>query len=173
MKRSELIELIQEAMVGYTKNPQTGEIETTQGGTPSDFMKILTRLANDRPAEAEKYQGDPKRGNDILDRGNPNIPLDEADGITYSKDDLVWYLSRLDPNTRVTIPTIYDKVFSTSQGTQYTAGTAIQALEKTNLNGKFKLYMDNPTFKRFSLVQSAQDTKDHEELVRSMMKGRK
>jgi hypothetical protein len=55
MNKSKLRQLVKEAMgVGYTKNPQTGEIETTQGGTTNDFMKILTRLANDLPEKLEE-----------------------------------------------------------------------------------------------------------------------
>lgn len=55
MNKSKLRQLVREAMgVGYTKNPQTGEIETTQGGTTNDFMKILTRLANDLPEKLEE-----------------------------------------------------------------------------------------------------------------------
>lgn len=45
----------------------------------SKLSSILTRIAKDRPEEKGKYQGDPVRGNKILDRGNPNRPLDEAE----------------------------------------------------------------------------------------------
>jgi hypothetical protein len=57
------------------------------------LSSILTRIAKDRPEEDGKYQGDPERGNKILDRGNPNIPLDEENGLDkytvffYTNDD--------------------------------------------------------------------------------------
>lgn len=57
------------------------------------LSSILTRIAKDRPEEKGKYQGDPVRGNKILDRGNPNIPLDEENGLEkytvffYTNDD--------------------------------------------------------------------------------------
>ncbi len=56
------------------------------------LSSILTRIAKERPEEEGKYQGDPERGNKILDRGNPNIPLDEVDGQLYSKDDAIAYI---------------------------------------------------------------------------------
>lgn len=60
MKRSELREIIREALQGYSK--YTGK---TQGGTSADFMKILTAIA-----KGEKSQVD--RGNDVLDKANPD-----------------------------------------------------------------------------------------------------
>jgi len=59
MKRSQLRQLVLEAMKGYTKNPQTGEIETTQGGTTDDFRNILTKIAKGHPEEDKQsiYEG--------------------------------------------------------------------------------------------------------------------
>ena len=55
MKKSQLRQLVLEAMqTGYTKNRQTGEIETTQGGTTNDFRKILTKIAKSVPKEDEE-----------------------------------------------------------------------------------------------------------------------
>ena len=89
MKRSQLKELILKEITGYSKYAPGG---TTKGGTTDDFRNILTAIAKERPEEKEKYQGDPVRGNKILDRGNPNIPLDEVDGQLYSKDDAIAYI---------------------------------------------------------------------------------
>ena len=89
MKRSQLRELILKEITGYSKYAPGG---TTKGGTTDDFRNILTAIAKERPEEKEKYQGDPVRGNKILDRGNPNIPLDEVDGQLYSKDDAIAYI---------------------------------------------------------------------------------
>ena len=89
MKRSQLKELILKEITGYSKYAPGG---TTKGGTTDDFRNILTAIAKERPEEEEKYQGDPVRGNKILDRGNPNIPLDEVDGQLYSKDDAIAYI---------------------------------------------------------------------------------
>jgi len=88
MKRSQLKELVKE-IIGYSKYAPGG---TTQGGTTDDFRTILTAIAKGHPEEEEKYQGDPERGNKILDRGNPNIPLDEVEGEVYSKDDAIAYI---------------------------------------------------------------------------------
>ena len=51
MKKSQLREIILEELKGYTRNPETEEIETTQGGTTDDFMKILTRIAKGNSEE--------------------------------------------------------------------------------------------------------------------------
>ena len=61
MKRSQLREIVLEAMKGYS--PQIGQ---TKGGTTDDFRNILTKIAKGRP------EGDPVRGNKILDRANPD-----------------------------------------------------------------------------------------------------
>lgn len=60
MKRSELREIIREALQGYSK--YTGK---TQGGTSADFMKILTAIAKGEKTQAEK-------GHDVLDKANPD-----------------------------------------------------------------------------------------------------
>lgn len=67
--------------------PHTDKFNSTK------LSSILTRIAKERPEEEEKYQGDPVRGNKILDRGNPDIPLDEENGLEkytvffYTNDD--------------------------------------------------------------------------------------
>lgn len=64
MKKSQLRHLVLEAMKGYSKYAQGG---VTQGGTTDDFRNILTAIAKGRPEE-----GDPERGNKILDKANPD-----------------------------------------------------------------------------------------------------
>jgi hypothetical protein len=64
MKRSELKQIVLEAMKGYSKYAQGGE---TKGGTTDDFRNILTAIAKGRPEE-----GDPVRGNKILDKADPD-----------------------------------------------------------------------------------------------------
>lgn len=82
MKRSELREIIREALQGYSK--YTG---ATQGGTSADFMKILTAIAKGEKSQVE-------RGNDVLDRANQ----DNVDKITrgekpvYEEQELQNYL---------------------------------------------------------------------------------
>ncbi len=165
MKRSQLRELVLKEITGYSKYAPGG---TTKGGTTDDFMKILTAIAKGHPEEKEKYQGDPVKGHEILDRGNPNIPLDEEKGRQYAKEDLMWYLDRLEPSTQVTIPRIYPGGFSRTEGWRTTAAKAIDALSQTDLDGKFKLSQDNPNYKSFSLVLSDKEMQGMEKAVRGM-----
>lgn len=90
MKKSQLRELILKEITGHSNYTPDG---TTKGGTTDDFRNILTAIAKQHPEEEEKYQGDPQRGNDILDRGNPDIPLNEENDLQkytvffYTNDD--------------------------------------------------------------------------------------
>lgn len=61
MKKSELVKVIREELQGYSKY-----LGKTKGGTPDEFMQILTRIAKG----TEK--GDAERGNAILDKANPD-----------------------------------------------------------------------------------------------------
>lgn len=85
------IELDEE--VGYSKYAPGG---ITKGGTTADFTTILTNLVkgDDQITRGNTSidKGDPQKRNDILDRGNPDIPLDEAEGQLYSKDDAIAYI---------------------------------------------------------------------------------
>lgn len=65
MKRSQLAELIREELRGYSKY-----IGKTKGGTSDEFMRILTAIAKE--VKPEKYEGDPEKGNAILDKANPD-----------------------------------------------------------------------------------------------------
>lgn len=51
MKRSQLREIVLEAMKGYSKYAPGGE---TKGGTTDDFRNILTAIAKERPEEEPK-----------------------------------------------------------------------------------------------------------------------
>lgn len=74
MKKSQLAELIREELRGYSKY-----IGKTKGGTSDEFMRILTKIAK---GDGRKYEGDPKKGNAILDKANP----DNVDRITRGED---------------------------------------------------------------------------------------
>lgn len=69
MTKSELkniiTEVLKEELQGYSKY-----IGKTKGGTSDEFMRILTKIAK-MDDEEEKYQGDPEKGNAILDKANP------------------------------------------------------------------------------------------------------
>lgn len=66
MKRSELRELVLEAMKGYS--PQVGQ---TKGGTTDDFRNILTAIAKGRPEEEDSEEESARRGHASLDKANP------------------------------------------------------------------------------------------------------
>ena len=93
MKRSQLRELIKEVMAkGFEPDEEGNLVPHNDDFTSTKLSDILLKVAKRRPEEEEKYQGDPQRGNDILDRGNPNIPLDEGEGKMYSKNDAISYI---------------------------------------------------------------------------------
>jgi hypothetical protein len=111
MKRSELKQIVLEAMKGYSKYAQGG---TTQGGTTDDFRNILTAIAKGRPEE-----GDPVRGNKILDKADPdNVarinrgekPVYEGDGKLYSKEEVINYIENNPPAKYYRIATTSNSV---------------------------------------------------------------
>jgi hypothetical protein len=63
MKKSQLVQIIKEEMRGYSS-----QIGKTKGGTSDEFMQILTKIAK---GGEDRYEGDPDRGNKILDKANP------------------------------------------------------------------------------------------------------
>lgn len=63
MKKSELREIVLEAIKGYSKYYPGGE---TKGGTSDEFGTILRNIALGTPEK-----GDAVRGNKILDKANP------------------------------------------------------------------------------------------------------
>lgn len=98
MKRSELREIVLEAMKGYSKYTPGGE---TKGGTTDDFRNILTAIAKRHTEE-----GDPVRGNKILDKADPeNVaritrgekPIYEGDRKLYSKEEVIDYIENNPP----------------------------------------------------------------------------
>ena len=64
MKKSQLVKIIQEEMRGYST-----QIGKNKGGTSDEFMQILTKIAK---GGEDRYEGDPDRGNKILDKANPD-----------------------------------------------------------------------------------------------------
>lgn len=87
MKKSQLVQLIREELRGFSKYAPQG---VTKGGTTDDFMQILTRIAK---GDAEKYQGDPDKGNKVLDKANPeNVKrILRGDDPIYEQDNLEKY----------------------------------------------------------------------------------
>lgn len=171
MKKSQLVQLIREELRGFSKYAPQG---VTKGGTTDDFMQILTAIAK---GDTKNYQGDPDKGNKILDKANPeNVkrilrgddPIYEDKHQTYSKDEVIRYLSELDPNTEVKIPNILPGGFSSDVGWRTTAQKAVQALQQAKSDGEFQLTQDSPTYKGFSLVQTPQQLQAREKLVRGM-----
>ena len=103
MKRSELREIVLEAMKGYSKYAPGGE---TKGGTTDDFRNILTAIAKGRPEEEDSEEEKARRGHAILDKANPeNVarinrgekPIYEGEGKLYSKDEVVQYINSNPP----------------------------------------------------------------------------
>jgi hypothetical protein len=101
MKRSQLRELVLEAMKGYS--PQIGQ---TKGGTTDDFRNILTAIAKGRPEEEDSEEEKARRGHAILDKANPdNVaritrgekPIYEGDRKLYSKEEVINYIENNPP----------------------------------------------------------------------------
>jgi hypothetical protein len=131
MKKSELAKVIREELQGYSKY-----LGKTKGGTPDEFMQILTRIAKG----AEK--GDAERGNAILDKANP----DNVARITKGEDPIYEEASNIEsieisyafPGNRLYSIRINDKkVFEKEE--------AIQTIKDlTGLEVPERAYFDNP-----------------------------
>jgi len=82
MKKSQLRQLILEAIQGYSKYAPGG---VTKGGTTDDFRTILTRIA--------KGEDQVARGNAILDKANPeNVDkITRGEEPVYEENDLQKY----------------------------------------------------------------------------------
>lgn len=102
MKRSELREIVLEAMKGYSKYTPGGE---TKGGTTDDFRNILTAIAKGRPEEDSEEES-ARRGHASLDKANPeNVarilrgekPIYEGDRKLYSKEEVIDYIENNPP----------------------------------------------------------------------------
>ena len=72
MKKSQLRQLVLEAMKGYSKYAPGGE---TKGGTTDDFRNILTKIA----------------------KGEDKEPIKEEGGKLYSKEEVVDYIENNPP----------------------------------------------------------------------------
>ena len=72
MKKSQLVQVVREALQGYS--PQIGK---TKGGTTDDFRNILTAIAkrgqDDDDEDSEEASA--RRGHAILDKANPELSL--------------------------------------------------------------------------------------------------
>ena len=171
MKKSQLAEIIREELQGYSQY-----IGKTKGGTPEEFMQILTAIANG----TEK--GDAKRGNAILDKANPqNVdritrgedPIYEGEGNTMDLQQLIDYIKELSPEVQLWVPTIYPGGFGKDQQTRRTVDQAVQGLTDVLDNPdhnetQFELTQDSPTFKSFSVVISPEELERRTAMVRSM-----
>ena len=91
MKKSELRQIIKEELQGFSKY-----IGKTKGLTSNELSQILTKIAKGQ--DEDKYQGDPEKGNKILDKANPeNVarilkgekPIYESEEKEYIVD--YWY----------------------------------------------------------------------------------
>jgi hypothetical protein len=175
MKKSQLVKLIKEELQGYSKY-----IGKTKGGTSDEFTRILTAIAN--KVNPEEYKGDAERGHAILDKANPdNVaritrgekPIYEGEGGTMDLQQLVDYIKGLSPEVQLYIPTIYPGGFGKDQQTKRTVDQAVQALtdvldSSDHNETQFKLTEDDPTFKKFSVVQSPEELARRSDMVRSM-----
>lgn len=151
MKKSELRQVIKEELQGYSKY-----LGKTKGGTSDEFMQILTKIAKE--TEEEEYEGDPKRGNAILDKANPdNVdrilrgedPIYEGEGGTnvYSKHPYIKDLLNAMINTD---GTVYLQIYGTKGGLPIKQTAAIplsqftpeyvekQASDKYTINAEFR-----------------------------------
>jgi len=72
MKKSQLRQLVLEAMKGYSKYAPGGE---TKGGTTDDFRNILTTIA----------------------KGEDKEPMKEGEGKLYSKEEVIDYIENNPP----------------------------------------------------------------------------
>lgn len=99
MKKSQLVQLIREELRGFSKYAPQG---VTKGGTTDDFMQILTAIAK---GDTKNYQGDPDKGNKILDKANPeNVkrilrgddPIYEQELKKVNKQQAIKYLQNKD-----------------------------------------------------------------------------
>jgi len=99
--------------------------------------------------------------NDIL----KDILAESTAGKQYSKNKLIQYLDQLDPNFEVFIPKIYPGAFSPNESLKMTAEKAIKALNQTDLDGKFEIFQDKPTFKKISLIQTPKEIEKMTNLI--------
>ena len=167
MKRSELREIIREALQGYSK--YTGK---TQGGTSADFRKILTAIAKGEPSQAE-------RGHAVLDKANPdNVakilrgekPVYENAGDTLSKEELVNYLSELDPKSIFKIAGVEG---SGNRSTYTNSVENWQAKANDLVDANYEMQAPNSFTTSGKVFKSDTSQPPSEKAVRGMMRGQK
>jgi hypothetical protein len=158
MKKSDITSILREIVTEDQDKLRAGHLGTLRGS----LLHLKTLVKAEKPYEQILDYIDR-----VIEQTKSSDPLSEEANNIFNKAELIDYLENLESSTRVSIPKIEGKGFSPSVGQQFLAGEALDTLEKTHLDGEFKLYMDNPTFKRFSLVQSPESTKSHEKLVQS------
>jgi len=123
MKKSQLVQVIKEAIKGYSKYAQGGQ---TQGGTTDDFRNILTAIAKGHPEE-DSEEASIKRGNAILDKANPeNVAR-------ISRGEKPIYEQEADQKY-----TVYFSVGEGDDDVDVTASSPEEAIEKVK-SGKVKL----------------------------------
>ena len=90
MKRSQLRQLVLEALQGYSKYAPGG---ITKGGTTGDFRDILTAIAKSLPDTEDSEEDKARRGNAILDKANPeNVDrITRGEEPVYEENDLQKY----------------------------------------------------------------------------------
>lgn len=174
MKKSDITSILKEIVIEDQDRLRVEHLATLRSYMEHNLIPTITRGAQN---EQITLQFAKKLIDDINERltmvkstksfAAGAADLDEETNKIFSKAELIDYLGNLESSIRVSVPKIEAGGFSPNVGQQFLAGQALDALQKTDLDGKFKLYMDNPTFKRFSLVQSPEATKSHEKLVQS------
>jgi hypothetical protein len=158
MKKLDITSILREIVTEDQDKLRAGHLGTLRGS----LLHLKTLVKAEKPYEQILDYIDR-----VIEQTKSSDPLSEEANNIFNKAELIDYLGNLESSTRVSIPKIEGKGFSPSVGQQSLVGEALDTLEKTHLDGEFKLYMDNPTFKRFSLIQSPESTKSHEKLVQS------
>ena len=170
MKKSELVKLIREMVAQHPVHQRIND----------KLLQIAKRGAD--AEERERYVGDPKKGNKVLDKANPeNVskilkgekPVYEAEGDTMNLTQLIDYIKDLSPDTQLWVPTIFPGGFGKDQTTRRTVEQAVKELtdvlgSKDHNQTQFKLSQDNPKFKSFSVIISPEEMKRREDMIRSM-----
>ena len=158
MKKSDITSILKEIVTEDRDKLRVAHLGTLRGS----LLHIKALVKAEKPYEQILEYIDK-----VIEQTKSSDPLSEEANTTFNKADLIDYLGNLESSTRVSIPKIEDGGFSPSVGQQLLAGQALDALQKTTSEGEFELYMDRPTFKRFSLVQSPEAIKSQEKLIQS------
>lgn len=174
MKKSALIKLVKEELTKKSLLKEFNTTEIERIGKLRGTLAGLIHYANNKSLEPQwllnkiseiitkALEEDSKLG------GNTNSVNENEKG-TLTKSELIDKLKQLDPNFEVTIPTVtMSGTFDSHAGLQTTAKEAIAKLQSTKKEGNFQQYNSGKDFIKFGLVQSEDDQKKMERLVRSM-----